>query len=210
MRCSGSPVTSEYSVRCACGACVVHQTVSFPLTRSNSASAPQVSIGAGCERGKVISCSTTTTSARANTASVAAASPASQSKMWLSIRPGSSSRITGASGLERRAGVDHGRQQLVLDLDQLERVARRVAVVGDHERDLLALEADLVRGQDRLLVGGHRRHPRRTSRSSPVSTAWTFGCCSAAEVSIETIRACATGERSIAPCSVPRRWMSST
>ena len=39
----------------------------------------------------------TTTSAAANTASVAALSPASQSKMWLSVLPSRSSRITGAS-----------------------------------------------------------------------------------------------------------------
>ena len=44
-----------------------------------------------------MACSTTT-SARANAASVAAASPASQSKMWLSMRPAWSSRITGAPG----------------------------------------------------------------------------------------------------------------
>jgi hypothetical protein len=48
------------------------------------------------------------------------------------------------------------------------------------------------------------------SRSAPVITAWTFGCCSAAEVSIETIRAWATGERSTAPCSIRGSWTSST
>ena len=40
----------------------------------------------------------TTTSAFANTASVAASSPVSQSKQWLSVLPSRSSRITGASG----------------------------------------------------------------------------------------------------------------
>ncbi len=40
-----------YKVRCACGACDVDQTVSFPLTLSMSATAPQVSSGAGWERG---------------------------------------------------------------------------------------------------------------------------------------------------------------
>ncbi len=94
---------SAYSVRCACGACVVHHTVSLPSTLSKCASAPQVSIGAGCERGKTMSCSTTT-SARAKAAAVAAASPASQSKMWLSVRPTWSSRITGASGSSARTG----------------------------------------------------------------------------------------------------------
>ena len=56
-------------------------------------------------------------------------------------------------------GVDDDRERLVLDLDQLERVARRVAVLGDDERDLLALEPDLVGREHRLDVGGHRRHP---------------------------------------------------
>ena len=40
----------------------------------------------------------TTTSARAKTASVAAASPVSQSKQWLSCLPSMSVRMTGASG----------------------------------------------------------------------------------------------------------------
>ena len=45
---------------------------------------------------------------------------------------------------------------------------------------------------------------------SPVMTACTFGWASAAEVSIETIRACAYGLRRIAPCSMLGSWMSST
>ena len=49
--CSGSPAISAYRVRCACGACVVAHTVSFPVTGSSSATAPQVSSGAGCDRG---------------------------------------------------------------------------------------------------------------------------------------------------------------
>ena len=52
-----------------------------------------------------------------------------------------------------------GGQDVVLDVDQLERVARRVAVLGDDERDLLALEAHLVGGQHGLDVVGQRRHP---------------------------------------------------
>ena len=112
----------------------------------------------GASAGTTISCSTTT-SASANTRSVAAASPASQSKMRLSRRPGWSSRMTGASSSERALRVDDDRQRLVLDVDQLERVPGRVAVVGDHERHLLALEADLVGGQHRLGVRRQRRHP---------------------------------------------------
>ena len=103
--------------------------------------------------------SCTTTSAFAKTASVAASSPVSQSKQWLSVLPSRSSRITGGVRRQRLAYVDHGRQQLVLDVDQLERVAGGVPVLGDDERDLLVLEPHLVGGQHRLHVVGQRRHP---------------------------------------------------
>ena len=86
--------------------------------------------------------------------------------MWLSRWPGWSSRISGASRIERRAGVDDDRERLVLDVDQLQRVARRVAVVGDHERDLLALEADLVGREHRLRVAATASASRRASRAS--------------------------------------------
>ena len=49
--CSGRPATMEYRVRWACGAWLVAQTVSLPLTRLKSATMPQVSSGAGCTRG---------------------------------------------------------------------------------------------------------------------------------------------------------------
>ena len=62
-------------------------------------------------------------------------------------------------GVERLARVDEHGQRLVLDVDQLERVARRVVVVRDHEGHLLALEAHLVRGEHGLRVGRERRHP---------------------------------------------------
>ena len=62
-------------------------------------------------------------------------------------------------GVQRLAGVDDRWQRLVLDVDQLERVARRVAVLGDDEGHLLALVAHLVGGQHRLHVGRQRRHP---------------------------------------------------
>ena len=49
--CSGMPATSAYTVRCACGAWFVDQTVSLPVTGSMCATVPQVSIDAGCTRG---------------------------------------------------------------------------------------------------------------------------------------------------------------
>ena len=66
--------------------------------------------------------------------------------------------------VERLAGVDDGGQRLVVDVDQLQRVARRVLVGGDDERDLLALEADLVARQHGLGVVGDRRHPGEPER----------------------------------------------
>ena len=45
--------------------------------------------------------------------------------------------------------------------------------------------------------------------SSPVSTATTPSRSSAAEVSIEVIAACASGERTTTACSMPGRLMSS-
>ena len=48
------------------------------------------------------------------------------------------------------------------------------------------------------------------ARVSPVITASTLGCASAAVASTETILACASGLRRIAPCSIPGSAMSST
>ena len=62
-------------------------------------------------------------------------------------------------GVERRRGVDHRGQRLVVDVDELEGVPRRVPVLGHDERDLLALEPHLVGGQDRLHVLGQGGHP---------------------------------------------------
>src|SRR2546427_12242161 len=50
--CSGSPVTSANTVRIAWAACVVIQTVSFPIA-SNDATQPHVSIEATLRRGDV-------------------------------------------------------------------------------------------------------------------------------------------------------------
>ena len=66
--------------------------------------------------------------------------------------------------VERFAGVDDRGQRLVLDVDQLERVVRRVLVRRDHERDFLALESDLVTCEHGLGVVGDRRHPGEPER----------------------------------------------
>ena len=66
--------------------------------------------------------------------------------------------------VERLAGVHDGRQVVVLDVDQLERVPGGVLVLGDDHRHLLALEAHLVGGEDGLHVGAQRRHPGEVER----------------------------------------------
>ena len=101
----------------------------------------------------------TTTSALANTAAVAAASPVSQSKQWLSCLPSRSVADDRGVRRQRGAGVDDRGQQLVVDVDQLERIPCGVTVFGDDEGHLLPLEADLVGGQDGLDVVAQGRHP---------------------------------------------------
>ena len=80
--------------------------------------------------------------------------------MWLSVLPSLSSRMTGASGSSALRALTTAGSDVVLDVDELEGVARGVVVVGDDERDLLALEADLVGREHGLGVGRQRRHPR--------------------------------------------------
>ena len=48
---------------------------------------------------------------------------------------------------ERAVEADDGRQRFILHLDEVGRVARLVARLGDHHRDLLAGEADAVARQ---------------------------------------------------------------
>ena len=66
--------------------------------------------------------------------------------------------------VQRLLRVDDRRQDVVVDVDQLDRVAGRVPVLGDDEGDLLALEADLVGGQHGLHVRGQRRRPGQVER----------------------------------------------
>ncbi len=64
--------------------------------------------------------------------------------------------------LLRLERVEHDRQRLVLDLDQVARVLGDVAVLGDHGRDRLAVVAHLLDGDHVLddragAEGGKRR-----------------------------------------------------
>ena len=63
------------------------------------------------------------------------------------------------TGGHRLLGRDDGRQRLVVDLDQLQRVFRDVPVGGDDSGHFLALVAHLVGDQHRLGVARQRRHP---------------------------------------------------
>ena len=62
-------------------------------------------------------------------------------------------------GVERLAGVDDRVQRFVVDVDEFQRVPGGVAVLGDDERHLLALEPHPVGGEHGLHVVGQGRHP---------------------------------------------------
>ena len=111
-----------------------------------------------------------------------------------------------AVGCQRRLGARQRRQFLVLDVDQVERVARRLLVDGDDDGDLLAGEAHLVHGEDAVLlaVDAHCR----AGVSAPVSTSLTPGSACAARTSMRAMRACGYGLRSTLACSMPGSWMS--
>ena len=69
----------------------------------------------------------------------------------------------GGAGVERLFRIEHRRQRLEIELDQLRRVLGGIAVRRDDDRDRLADVADLVMGQQRLLrideLVLHQRRP---------------------------------------------------
>ena len=127
-------------------------------------------------------------------------------------RPARSSRITGAPG-SSAGRVDHDRERLVLDVDQLERIPGRVPVLGHHERHLLALEPDLVGGQHGLHVAGQSRHPGQFPLVQHVPG--DDGLDLGVRLRRPWCRPRRSGRarsglRRIAPCSIPGSAMSST
>ncbi len=64
----------------------------------------------------------------------------------------------GRVGFHRLGWIDQGRQVIVVDLDQLDAVGRRIAVRGDDEGNLLVLEQHLLVCQHGLHVAGQGRH----------------------------------------------------
>ena len=154
----------------------------------------------------------TTTSAAAKTASVAALSPADQSKMRLSDRPARSSRITSAPGSSAvRASITAGSGSystlISSSASRAEYLSRATTKATSWPWNLtLSVARTACTSADR--VGIHAR--LRPARVLPVMTASTLGWASAATVSTERILACASGLRSIAPWSIPGRVTSST
>ena len=115
---------------------------------------------------------------------------------------------------ERLRGVDHRRQRLVVDDDELGGVDALGAGLGEDDGDDVPDEADDVAGEERSshpLVetgnGGGWNVPRSTSAA--VNTC-VPGSCRAADTSTPTIRACAYGERTNVAWSAPGRSRFST
>ena len=114
--------------------------------------------------------------------------------------------------LPRLERVEHDRQRLVLDLDQVARVLGDVAVLGDHRGDRLAVVAHLL---DRDHVLHDRPGPERRQRRGPLGHVLARDDRDharqrlAASMSMPTMRAWACGLRTIAACAIPGSLMSS-
>ena len=133
-----------------------------------------------------------------------------------------------SAGLQRRLGIDDGRQRLEIDGDQLGRVFREIAAVGEDDRDRFADMTHLVVGQQRLLrieevvldlrgpfprqrqLGVGDRRQAACASSAPLSTYATPGAAAARDRSTERMRACATWLRTNTACSVSGNFRSAT
>ena len=156
--CSGSPVISAYSVRCACGACVVHQIVEpaahLVHVGHRAAGLQRRGMHPGIEH--VLGDDHVSRGEHVVGGFLVASRPVEDPIARLAVQIVADQR---GARIERGARVDDSRQRFVLDVDQFKRVAGRVPVPRDHERDLLALEPDLVGREDGLHVGGQGGHP---------------------------------------------------
>jgi len=143
---------------------------------------------------------------RANAASVAASSPATQSKDRF---PGSSAWSCAAPGASALSAAVTAGSSRLLDRDQLGRVLRELRPIRRPRRRCTRRRGGLPlrehrprRLPERLAeavldaeVGRDRLCSRLPPRSRPVSTASTPGASSALPASTETISACARSER---------------
>ena len=161
------PATSEYSVRCACGAWVVAPQRQLPADAvqvgDHAAGLQRRGMRAGVEH--VLGHHDVGGGERGVGRGLVAGLPVEDVVVGLAGQVVADHR---GAGVQRPLGVDHRRQRLVLDADELQGVAGRVAVLGDHERDLLALVADLVGGQHGLHVAwtGSASRPGRARPAS--------------------------------------------
>ncbi len=143
--------------------------------------------------------SLTTTSALSKTAWVAAASPVSQSKQWLSVLPSRSVRITGASGSSAfRTSMTGSRMSYSTSISSsASRAAYRSSATTKATswpwKRTLSVASTACTSLDRV---GIQARPFSASMA-PVTTSFTFGCACATVVSMLTIRACAIGARRI-------------
>ena len=105
-------------------------------------------------------------------------------------------------GQHRELGVVDDRQHLVLDLDEGRGPARGLGMVGGDERDRLALVAHLVPGEHRLV--GMLEPEGLAPRARPRASARRRRRASRAPrpISIERMRACGWGLRTVAPQSM--------
>ena len=106
--------------------------------------------------------------------------------------------------LGRALHVGDRLERLVLDADPLGGAARLLGMLGGDERDRLAEVEDAVDREHRLVGELEPVASSRPGTSACVSTACTPGIVDAPrEMSIETMRACACGLRSVWPQSIP-------
>ena len=69
--------------------------------------------------------------------------------------------------LEGLSRVGDGRERLPVDVDQIERVFREIAALGEHERDGLADVANSIARERRLKTRGEARPRRQAHRNVP-------------------------------------------
>ncbi len=129
-----------------CGFCVVFQSVSSPVAFTKLASAARGSMAVGISRCWMMRSLTVTSALGEGGVDVAAGD--GPVERLIARHVGVQLRRAVGRGLLR---IDDGWQRLVVDVDQIERVLRLIAVLGDDDGDAVADVADDVGGDG--LVG---------------------------------------------------------
>ena len=131
---SGTPMTIEPMKRTMCGFCVVFHSVSSPEAAIHCATAERGSIAVGMRRCCTMRSFTTTTPGAEN----AAATSPPATVQWKAWFPGALACSSGAPAASALLGVDHRRQRLVVDVDEVQGVVGLVGGLRDHDRDDVA------------------------------------------------------------------------